>query len=123
MLVLALALLIVACALYVWVPALLLYWIFPWPVYVLLVGAVGAAVASRRAGWRRWATLGLASLITVLFVLYTLVFSRLSHGELAVRPGDPFPDFTLQTSTKEAFSPAQLRGQRAALYIFYRGDW
>jgi peptidoglycan/LPS O-acetylase OafA/YrhL len=123
MLLLSLALLIVAVALYVWVPALLIYWMFPWPVYVLMLGAVAAAVASRRAGWRRWATIGLSGLVTVLFVLYTMVFSRLSHGELAVRPGDAFPDFTLQTSTKEPFSPAQLRGQRAALYIFYRGDW
>ena len=123
MLLLSLALLVGAFVLYVWVPALLLYWIHPWPVYAIMLGAVGAAVASRRHGWLRAITIGFTSLITVLFLLYALIFSRLSHGELTVRPGDAFPDFTLQTSTKEPFSPSQLKGQSAALYVFYRGDW
>ena len=123
MLLVSLVLLVGGFALYVWVPALLIYWTYPWPVYAIMVGAVAAAVASRRAGKLRWATIGFTGLITVLFLTYTLILSRLSHGELAVHPGDAFPDFTLQTSTKELFSPSQLKGQSAALYIFYRGDW
>lgn len=123
MLLLSLALLVGAVALYVYVPALLIYWTYPWPVYALMLGAVAAAVASRRAGKLRWATVGFTSLITGLFLFFTLMASRLSYGELAVRPGDAFPDFTLQTSTKEPFSPSQLKGQSAALYVFYRGDW
>jgi hypothetical protein len=123
MLVLSLALLVGGFALYVYVPALLIYWIYPWPVYALMLGAVAAAVASRRAGKLRGATIGFSSLLTLLFLLYTLMLSRLDHGELAVHPGDAFPDFSLQTSTKEPFSPSQLKGQSAALYVFYRGDW
>ncbi len=123
MLLLSLALLISAFALYVWVPALLIYWTHPWPVYVLFAAAVGAAVASPRRGTLRLAAIGATSLVTVLFLFYTLALSRLAHGQLAVHAGEAFPDFTLQTSTKEIFSPAQLKGQSAALYIFYRGDW
>lgn len=123
MLLLSLALLVGAFALYVCVPALLIYWTYPWPVYAIMLGAVAAALASRRAGKLRWATIGLSALITVLFLAYTLALSHLSHGELTVRPGDAFPDFTLQTSMKEQFSPSQLKGQSAALYVFYRGDW
>ena len=123
MLLLSLALLVGAFALYVYVPALLIYWTYPWPVYATMLGAVAAAVASRRTGKLRWMTIGFGGLVTVLFLTYTLALSRLSHGELAVRPGDAFPDFTLQTSTKEQFSPSQLKGWSAALYVFYRGDW
>ena len=123
MLLISLGLLIAAFALYVYVPALLIYWAYPWPVYAVMVGAVAAAFASRRVGKLRWATIGFSGLITVLFLTYTLVLSRLDRGELAVHPGDTLPDFTLQTSTKEPFSPSQLKGQSAALYVFYRGDW
>jgi hypothetical protein len=123
MLLLSLALLVGAFALYVWVPALLIYWSHPWPVYVLFAAAVGAAVASPRRGKLRLAAIGAASLVAVLFLFYSLTLSRLGHGQLAVHPGEPFPDFALQTSTKEIFSPAQLKGQSAALYVFYRGDW
>ena len=123
MLLLSVALLVGAFALYVEVPALLIYWTYPWPVYAVMLGAIAAAVASRRVGKLRWATIGFTTLITALFLAYTLFLSGLSHGALAVRPGDAFPDFTLQTSTNDPFSPSRLKGQSAALYIFYRGDW
>jgi hypothetical protein len=123
MLLLSVALLVGAFALYLWVPALLIYWTYPWPVYALLVAAVVVAVRSTRRGKLRLAIIGASSVITMLALLYTLVLSELSHGQLTVRPGDPFPDFTLQTSTQAQFSPSQLKGQSAALYVFYRGDW
>jgi hypothetical protein len=123
MLLLSLALLVGAFALYVYVPTLLIYWSYPWPVYAMLAAAVGGAIASSRRGWLRMVTIGLSGLVTAVFVLFTVVLSHLSHGQLAVHPGDPFPDFTLQTSGKESFSPSQLKGQSAALYVFYRGDW
>ena len=123
MLLLSLALLIGACALYVLVPALLIYWTYPWPVYALLIAAVCVAIASQRRGWLRRLTIGVTGLVTTLFLLYTLFLSQLSPTQLAVRAGDPFPEFTLQTSTRESFSPSQLKGQSAALYVFYRGDW
>ena len=123
MLLLSLVLLIAACVLYVSVPALLIYWTYPWPVYAMLLAAVGAAVASARRGWLRIAAIAVSGLVAALFVLWTVVLSQLGRGQLAVRPGDPFPEFTLQTSAKKPFSPSQLKGQSAALYVFYRGDW
>ena len=123
MLALSLGLIVAAFVLYIRVPALFIYWAYPWPVYIVLAAAVGAAVRSGRRGWRRTLTIGGSGLIAALFVLWTVMLSQLHRGQLAVRPGDPFPDFTLQTSTKELFSPSQLKGQKAALYVFYRGDW
>jgi hypothetical protein len=123
MVLLSLALLLAAFGLYVFVPSLLIYWTHPWPVYALLLAAVAAAVASRPRRVLRYALIGATSLVTVLFFVYALALSRLDRGHLLVRAGDPFPDFTLQTSTHEAFSPSQLKGQSAALYVFYRGDW
>ncbi|MBI4517738.1 MAG: hypothetical protein HY699_18185 [Deltaproteobacteria bacterium] len=123
MLLLALVLVAGAFALYTLVPALLLYWIYPWPVYVLLAAAVGAAVMSRRRGWLRPAAIATTALLAGLFVVYSLLQSQLHPAPLAVRAGDVFPEFTLKTSTQESFSPAQLKDRQAALYIFYRGDW
>jgi hypothetical protein len=123
MLLLALVFVVAGFALYVLVPALLIHSTYPLPVYALLLTAVGAAVASKRRGLLRTLTIGVTSLVAILFFAYTLVLSNLPRGQLAVHPGDRFPDFTLLTSTRESFSPSQLTGQSAALYVFYRGDW
>lgn len=120
---LSLALLLAAFGLYIFVPSLLIYWTHPWPVYALLLGAVAVALASRRRRALRYALIGTTSLVTAVFLIYALALSRLDRGRLSIRAGDRFPDFTLQTSTRETFSPSQLEGQSAALYVFYRGDW
>lgn len=123
MLGLALALLVGGVALYVYVPSLLLYWRYPWPVYGLLAAAVLVASRSRGRRWARWSVTGLAALLLGLFVTYSVSLSYLGEHRLAVAPGDRFPDFELRTSTNETFSPADLRGKSAALFVFYRGDW
>lgn len=123
MLLFSLALLVAAITLYLGAPSMLIYSTYPWPVYVLLAGSVACAFASRRRGILRWATLGGTTFIAVFFVLYTAFLSNLAAYDLAVKPGDAFPDFQLQTSTGESFSPSQIKGEKAALYVFYRGDW
>ncbi len=123
LLLLSLALLAGGIALCLLAPSLLVYATYPWPVYVLMLGSVGVALASRARAALRYATVGITALVTVLFLFLTIGSGWLSRGEIAVRAGEPFPDVRLQTSTKEWFSPAQLKGQSAALYIFYRGDW
>jgi len=123
MLLLSLAFAAAAVALYIESPAMLIYSTYPWPVYVLLVASVSCAFASRRRGILRWATFGGTAFVAGLFILYTVHFSRLAPHELSLKAGDAFPEFTLQTSTGAAFSPSQIRGEKAALYIFYRGDW
>ncbi len=123
MLLLSVALALGAIALYVLTPALLIYASYPWPVYALFIASVVLAVASRRAGVLRYVTIAGTGIVTVSFFVVTLFVTRLDHGQLAVRAGEAFPDFTLPTSTQATFSPAQLKGHSAALYIFYRGDW
>ena len=123
MLLLSIAVAVAAIAVYALTPALLIYWHYPWPIYAALLGSVALAAASRRRGLVRWTTIAVTGLVTVGFATMTLVASRLDRGQLALRPGDPFPEFTLTTSTRQSFSPSQLKNTSAALYIFYRGDW
>jgi hypothetical protein len=123
MLLVSVAVVVGAIAAYILTPALLIYWSYPWPIYGAMLASVALALASGRRGILRYATIGVTALVTLSFLAVTLVASRLDRGQLGLRPGDPFPDFTLTTSTKQAFSSTQLKGQSAALYIFYRGDW
>jgi len=123
MLLVSIALLVAAFALYTLVAALLIYWTQPLPVYALLLASVAAAVASRRRGILRWITIGATGLVMVLFFAYVTFLSKLAPADLAVRAGDRLPDFTLRTSANESFSPSALKGKTAALYVFYRGHW
>jgi peptidoglycan/LPS O-acetylase OafA/YrhL len=123
MLLTSLLLLVAAILVYTQLPSMLIYWTYPLPVYALLIGSVAFAVASRRRGVLPWVAVGATGLIAVLFIAYTAVFSRLDTHELSVNAGDPFPEFTLATSTGGSFSPSELKGKKAALYVFYRGDW
>ncbi len=123
LLLLSLALLAGGMALCLLTPSLLIYSTYPWPVYVLMLGSVGVALASGARAALRYGTVGITGIVTVLVLVMTIGAGRLSRGEITVRAGEPFPDFRLQTSTKDWFSPSQLKGQSAALYIFYRGDW
>ena len=66
---------------------------------------------------------GGGALLTGLFLLYTTQLSQLERAAVAVKPGDRFPEFTLTTSLGAAFSSSELKGEWAALYVFYRGDW
>ncbi|HUI27170.1 MAG TPA: hypothetical protein VL403_13890 [Candidatus Kryptonia bacterium] len=123
MLVLSVALACSAIAVYALTPTLLIYWYYPWPIYAALLASVALAAASRRHGILRLATIGVTGLVTIAFFAVTVVASRLDRGQLTVKPGDQFPEFTLTTSTRQSFSSAELKGHTAALYIFYRGDW
>lgn len=122
-LLLAVILLVAAAALYIASPAMLIYSTHPWPVYALLLTSLACAFASGRRGLRRWATIGGTALVASFFIVYTTYLSQLAPHQLTVKPGDLFPEFSLQTSTGEWFSPSQIKGKKAALYIFYRGDW
>jgi hypothetical protein len=123
MLLLSLFLLAAAVVAFVQVPEFLIHSRYPIPVYALLVASTVAALVSRRRGVLRSVAIAGAGLVMVLLVSYTAFFSEIGAVRLALRPGDPFPDFTLQTSTGETFSPSQLHGETAALYVFYRGHW
>lgn len=118
-----LALLVGPLATYLWTPAAFIHSTLSWVAYALLLGAVGAALAGRYSGMGRYAVVAATGVAVLALVLYTFALSRYDRGELRVRPGDPFPEFTLRSSTGEPFSSAQTRGRGAALYVFYRGGW
>jgi hypothetical protein len=123
MLLLSLLLLAAAILAFVRVPEFLIHSRYPLPVYGLLLASVVAAFASRRRGVWRSLTIGGTALLGTLFVAYTALYYEIGDGRLSIRAGDRFPEFTVQTSTGGSFSPSQLRGKSAALYIFYRGHW
>lgn len=105
------------------IPTFQVYETVPWPSYVLLALAVGAALRSPTRWRRKGAVVAITSALLVLFVAATAYLPQLERAPLAVSVGDPFPDFALTTSERESFSPRDLRGKTAALYVFYRGDW
>jgi hypothetical protein len=123
MLVVSLALAVGGVLLFWFVPTFQVYMPYPWPSYALLILSVGAALRSPARRRRKGAAVVFSSALLVLFVAFTAYLPNLERTELAVKAGDRFPDFTLKTSLREQFSPRDLRGKSAALYIFYRGDW
>lgn len=123
MLLCSIALVVGAILLYLLVPEYQIYRVYPWPTYVLMLAALATAWRSRARRWLRLPILGISAAILLLFLWYTVSFSHLKPTALAVKPGDHFPAFTLGTSQGEQFSSAALKGDSAALYVFYRGDW
>jgi peptidoglycan/LPS O-acetylase OafA/YrhL len=105
------------------IPKFQIYAAYPWPSYVLLALSVGAALRSPARWRRKGVVVALTSALLALFAVVTIYLPQLDRAPLAVSVGDRFPDFTLTTSAREPFSPRDLRGKTAALYIFYRGDW
>jgi len=123
MLLLSLALAVSGILIFALIPTYQVYTPYPWPSYLLLALSVGVAVRSRSRWRRKGAVVALTGTLLVLLVAYTGYLANLDRGQLAVNVGDRFPDFAVTTSLKEPFSPRDLRGKTAALYIFYRGDW
>lgn len=121
MLLLSITLTITAVLLYVLSPSLLLYSAPPWPVYVLLLGALVAAFLSGRR--TRMLVVAVTVVLGVAVFYPHSVKTRTSTAELAIVVGDTFPAVTLPTSNGTVFSSVALRGRSAALYLFYRGDW
>ena len=123
MLIASLALAVVGILLFWFIPTFQVYTAYPWPSYFLLALSVVLAFRSPARWPRKGAVVVLTSALLVLFIGITAYLPRLERAQLAVDVGDRFPDFTLSTSEGESFSPRDLRGKTAALYIFYRGDW
>jgi predicted membrane channel-forming protein YqfA (hemolysin III family) len=123
MLVVSLVLAVAGVLVFWFIPTFQVYATYPWPSYVLLASSVLIAFRSPSRWWRKGMVVAVTSTLLVLFVGITAYLPRLYRPPLAVKVGDRFPDFTLTTSTRESFSPSDLRGKTAALYVFYRGDW
>ncbi len=97
----------------------------PWLLLAAALGGAGLGVASlvRSRRWYKWLVVpvevGLAGLLTFSFGS----MSFLPEHRLALSVGDPFPAYSLVDHDGELRAVEPARSGRAALYIFYRGDW
>ena len=97
----------------------------PWLLLAAALGGAGLGMASlvRSRRWYKWLVVpvevGLAGLLTFYFVS----ISFLPEHRLALSVGDPFPAYSLVDHDGELRAVEPARSGRAALYIFYRGDW
>ena len=97
----------------------------PWLLLAAALGGAGLGVASlvRSRRWYKWLVVpvevGLAGLLTFFFAS----MSFLPEHRLALSVGDPFPSYSLVDHDGELRTVEPARTGRAALYIFYRGDW
>ena len=97
----------------------------PWLLLAAALGGAGLGVASlvRSRRWYKWLVVpvevGLAGLLTFYFVSVSI----LPEHRLALSVGDPFPAYSLVDHDGELRAVEPARSGRAALYIFYRGDW
>ena len=102
-----------------------IYRLYPLESYALMVIAIWLAwrVSRSKGGWWRYAICGFVSLLSVLFVYWTVVFSQLPDQQLSVSMGEELFPITLTDHNDNTFNSPDLKGKSAALYLFYRGDW
>ena len=102
-----------------------IYRLYPLESYALMVFAIWLAWSAARGkgGWWRYAICGFVSLLSVLFIYWTVVFSQLPDQQLSVSVGEKLFPITLTDHNDNTFNSPDLKGKSAALYLFYRGDW
>lgn len=91
----------------------------------ILVGAsvlIGLSAVLAEPGPLHFSLLAIELAAFGMLVWYMAGGARFSRGEIALKPGDTFPSFTLPDSHGEIFDSARLTG-KAALILFYRGPW
>ena len=101
------------------------YRLYPIESFALMLIAIWLAWSAARGkgGWWRYAVCGLVSLLSVLFVYWTVVFSQLPDQQLSVSVGEELFPITLKDHNGNTFHSPGLKGKNAALYLFYRGEW
>jgi hypothetical protein len=97
----------------------------PW----LILGSLGigcmlgvVSIARRRA-WYKYPVVGAELVLSGLVFWYVLSLSFLPPHELRVRPGDPFPAYSLADQDGRLHSVEVSVPRPPALYVFYRGHW
>jgi hypothetical protein len=92
---------------------------------------VTAAIATVLAGlawhrsrrWPSWLALGFSTLVLLLTGWFNFVGARVPDTPVAVRVGEPAPDFTLPDALGRPVALADYRGKKAVVLVFYRGYW
>jgi hypothetical protein len=97
----------------------------PWLLLASLLGGASLGVASlvRRRRWYKWAIVPVEVFFAALLTWYLASFSFLPEHRLALQVGDAFPAYALLDQDGGMHRMESGTPRRAALYIFYRGDW
>ena len=97
------------------------------PALYLVAFALAAVIASvatwRAARWPNFAALGLSVVLLILGGYFNFVLARVPSSPVALRVGEPAPDFTLPDAAGAAVSLASFRGRTPVVLVFYRGYW
>jgi peroxiredoxin len=59
----------------------------------------------------------------VLTVWFNLVITRVPDTPVAIKVGEPAPDFTLADASGKPVALAAYRGKKPVVLVFYRGYW
>ncbi len=102
-----------------------LYSRYPYEQFVLVGAAVvvGLLAALANPGFATLGLLAVEVIALALVVRYLAIGARFPDDEVALKPGERFPEFTLPDSEGRSFHSRTLLGGVSALYIFYRGHF
>jgi len=97
------------------------------PALYLAAFALAAVIAGmatwRAARWPNFVALGLSVVLLILGAYFNFVLARVPSTPVALRVGEPAPDFTLPDAAGAAVSLASFRGRTPVVLVFYRGYW
>jgi cytochrome oxidase Cu insertion factor (SCO1/SenC/PrrC family) len=88
-----------------------------------LAVVLAAFAVARRRGWLSFAALAFAVLLLLAGSYFNFVMARMPAAAVAVRTGEPAPDFTLSDASGAPVTLSSLRGRRPVVIVFYRGAW
>ena len=97
------------------------------PALYLVAFALAAVIAGvatwRAARWPNFVALGLSVVLLILGAYFNFVLAQVPSSPVALRVGEPAPDFTLPDAAGAAVSLASFRGRTPVVLVFYRGYW
>jgi hypothetical protein len=82
-----------------------------------------AAVRRPERRWPAWTALGVTGLLLILTVWFNVVITRVPDTPVAIKVGEPAPDFTLADASGKPVALADYRGKKPVVLVFYRGYW
>ena len=88
-----------------------------------LATLIAAAASWRAARWPNLVALALSAVLLVLGGYFNFVLARVPATAIALKIGEPAPDFTLADAIGASVSLASFRDRMPVVLVFYRGYW